>query len=445
MEFSSIDWADYNNDGKLDFILTGNATDSSKGVTKIYRNDGDDVFTEVKSNLTGVENGSVSWGDLDNDGDQDTLLCGMYLIKIYENNDGNFDEIINIQKGKYNKGAWGDFNNDGLLDFCVISADTNNVQNNGYIKVFRNNGDKTFSELTTSYLVPYLYSSSWDSNLPHIYCRDYDTDGDLDIILPAENNIIKNDGDFKFQGIPIPSSFSFADYDNDGDLDVMGNSGLLRNNIIFNENFNTKKKLNPPVILSAEILSEHSVKFSWNIPELHDTSKVFSYNLRIGTIVQGVDILSPMSNVITGKRLKPAIGNAGFDTSWTINNLPEGTYYWSVQSVDNNFDASVFADEQKIKIDYSKFEIPTQFLLYQNYPNPFNSRTTIRYDIPVDQFVTIKVYDITGSELKTLVNKNQKAGRYMVNFDGGSFASGIYFCRIITEKFKKVLKMILLK
>ncbi|MGA9291679.1 MAG: T9SS type A sorting domain-containing protein, partial [Ignavibacteriaceae bacterium] len=80
-----------------------------------------------------------------------------------------------------------------------------------------------------------------------------------------------------------------------------------------------------------------------------------------------------------------------------------------------------------------------------NYPNPFNSRTTIRYDIPVDQFVTIKVYDITGSELKTLINKNQKAGRYMVNFDGGSFASGIYFCRIITEKFKKVLKMILLK
>lgn len=445
MEFSSIDWADYNNDGKLDFIVTGNTTDPYKGVTRLYRNEGNDKFTEVDSDFAGVMEGSSSWGDFDNDGDQDLLLCGLDFIKIYENSNGNFKEVINI-KGKYNKGEWGDFNNDGLLDFCVISTETYvNDQNNGYLKVFRNNGNKTFSEYTIASSVPYLYHAHWYSSLRYIYCRDYDNDGDLDIILPAENIVFKNNSDFNFQKLSMPSPLSFADFDNDSDLDVMGTSGILRNNTVFNESFNPKGKLNPPINLSAQVQKDRSVKLSWSSPDEKDTSRKFSYNLRIGKISGGIDILSPMSNLVTGKRLKLAIGNAGFNTFKTINNLPEGTYYWNVQSVDNNFNASVFAKEQKFTVSNNTNEIPARFLLFQNYPNPFNAQTTISYDLPADQFVTVKIYDITGSEIRTLVKKFEKAGSYTINFNTGSLPSGVYFCRIISEKFNSVKKMIILK
>ena len=444
----SIDWADYDNDGDLDFIITGDPTDPyfvverdpklpTTRITKLYRNDGNGVFTLVKSDFPGIIWGSAVWGDYNNDGSEDLLLCGLDFIKIYKNTNGNFKQTFNF-KGYNNTGTWGDFNNDGFLDFCVISADTFSVtQNNAMLKVFKNNGDNTFTEYT--FASSLLYTP--------INTRDYNNDGNLDIVLPYLNKIYQNNGNFNFKRMSPPGSESLADYDNDGDLDITDHygSGIYRNNLIFNQTFNTKKKLNPPINLSAKILPDHSVKFSWNTPELGDTSQVLSYNLRIGTKSNGVDILSPMSNLVTGKRLKLAIGNAGFATFKIMNNLPDSNYYWSVQSVDNNYNASGFAQEKEIKIDYEAVDIPDKFFLKQNFPNPFNAQTTIQYDLPVDQFVTVKIYDITGSEVKTLINKYQKAGRYNIKFNSGSLASGVYFCRIFTEVYSKVNKMIILK
>ncbi|MGA9294073.1 MAG: FG-GAP-like repeat-containing protein, partial [Ignavibacteriaceae bacterium] len=351
---SSIDWTDYDNDGDLDFILTGDPTDpyivAEDGVnpqlprvriTKLYRNDGNGVFTEVNSDFPGILLGSAVWGDYDNDGDQDLLLCGLDFIKIYENVKGSFREVIDY-KGYDNKGAWGDFNNDGLLDFCVVSADTFIYQNNSHLKIFYNNGYKSFNLVTIASSLYY-----WD-----VTCRDYDDDGDLDIIFLNGNVVYQNNGDNNFKRISLPSALSFADYDNDGDLDIMGQSGIYRNNKVFNQNFNIKKNINPPLNLHTTFLHDHSVKFSWSKPG-NNTSQILTYNIRLGTKPNGINIVSPMSNLVTGKRLKPAIGNAGFDTSWTIKNLPEGTYYWSIQSVDNNFDASVFSTEQKITVSYS--------------------------------------------------------------------------------------------
>ncbi len=446
----SIDWADYDNDGDLDFILTGdpsdpydvitgNPNDPYKQVTQLYRNDGNDVFTEVKSDFPGIVDGSATWGDYNNDGSNDLLLCGLDFIKIYKNVKGNFKEAFSF-KGYNNRGAWGDFNNDGLLDFCVISTDTFSVtQNNAKLKVFKNNGDNTFTEYTIA--TSLLYTE--------IKTRDYNNDGNLDIVIPDENIVFQNNGNFNFKKIPLPGS-SFADYDNDGDLDIMGKGGIFRNNKIFTEGFNTRENLNPPINLSAEVSQDSSVKFSWNRSELGDTSQVLSYNLRIGTTSNGIDVLSPMSNLVTGKRLKLSIGNAGFLTTKIIDNLPEGTYYWSVQSVDNNFNASEFADEQKIKVDYSKvdsskFEIPTQFAIYQNYPNPFNPATEIKYSIPKTENVTLKVYDILGRQIAALVNEKKSAGNYKDEFNGSNFSSGVYFYQIKAGNYIETRKMLLLK
>ena len=89
--------------------------------------------------------------------------------------------------------------------------------------------------------------------------------------------------------------------------------------------------------------------------------------------------------------------------------------------------------------------IPKEFKLSQNYPNPFNPVTNIKYNIPKDVMVSIKVYDITGREISKLVNEYKKAGYYNVTFNGGNLASGIYYYRIQAGDFVQIKKMVLIK
>jgi len=88
---------------------------------------------------------------------------------------------------------------------------------------------------------------------------------------------------------------------------------------------------------------------------------------------------------------------------------------------------------------------PIDFALYQNYPNPFNPTTHLQYIIGSEQFVTLKVYDVLGNEVATLVNENKIAGEYQVEFSANGLTSGIYFYKLETENFVASKKMILLK
>jgi hypothetical protein len=89
--------------------------------------------------------------------------------------------------------------------------------------------------------------------------------------------------------------------------------------------------------------------------------------------------------------------------------------------------------------------VPQSFYLFPNYPNPFNPTTTIKYQIPVNCFVSLKVYDILGKEIITLVNEAQTASAYEVSFDGSSLSSGIYFYKLVSGDFVQTRKMVLIK
>jgi hypothetical protein len=88
---------------------------------------------------------------------------------------------------------------------------------------------------------------------------------------------------------------------------------------------------------------------------------------------------------------------------------------------------------------------PKEFKLEQNYPNPFNPTTTIQYQLPQVVKVTLKVYDILGSEVATLVNENQEAGYKEVQFSGNNIASGMYVYRITAGNYISTKKMMLVK
>ncbi|MBS1494686.1 MAG: T9SS type A sorting domain-containing protein [Bacteroidetes bacterium] len=89
--------------------------------------------------------------------------------------------------------------------------------------------------------------------------------------------------------------------------------------------------------------------------------------------------------------------------------------------------------------------IPENFSLYQNFPNPFNPSTIISYQLAINSDVQLKIYDALGNELQTLVNQKQNAGTYSVDFNAASLPSGIYFYKLVTEKFSVTKKMILVK
>jgi hypothetical protein len=88
---------------------------------------------------------------------------------------------------------------------------------------------------------------------------------------------------------------------------------------------------------------------------------------------------------------------------------------------------------------------PKEFKLEQNYPNPFNPTTKIQYQLPQNAKVTLKVYDILGSEIATLINEEQEAGYKEVQFNGNNIASGMYVYRLQVENYVSVKKMMLVK
>ncbi|MCX6165918.1 MAG: T9SS type A sorting domain-containing protein, partial [Ignavibacteriae bacterium] len=89
--------------------------------------------------------------------------------------------------------------------------------------------------------------------------------------------------------------------------------------------------------------------------------------------------------------------------------------------------------------------IPEKSELSQNYPNPFNPYTNIKFQIKTNSFVTLKVYDILGMEIITLVMERLKSGLYQVQFSNNQLSSGIYFYKLETEDFSAVKSMILIK
>jgi hypothetical protein len=117
-----------------------------------------------------------------------------------------------------------------------------------------------------------------------------------------------------------------------------------------------------------------------------------------------------------------------------------------------SYSFDVVVDELSLKpagstsVQPGKHSIVDQFKLYQNYPNPFNPQTTISYSLAQAGTVTLKVYDLMGRETATLAhNVEETAGSHEVSFDAAELPSGVYFCRLQTERFVETKRMMLIK
>ncbi|MEO8209195.1 MAG: T9SS type A sorting domain-containing protein [bacterium] len=145
-------------------------------------------------------------------------------------------------------------------------------------------------------------------------------------------------------------------------------------------------------------------------------------------------------------------------SNWKLTGTPNGAKIYKLFFTDSrngwavgNNGVILKYNSNLINISEHYFSIPDAITLYQNYPNPFNPFTVIIYQLTVSNYVSLKVYDVIGKEIATLVNQKQIAGSYSVDFDAGNYPSGIYFygLRAVEEstgkEYSQTKKMIILK
>lgn len=177
---------------------------------------------------------------------------------------------------------------------------------------------------------------------------------------------------------------------------------------------------------------------SWAIPT--KTTASMTYEAQYST---KPDMSSPVT--LTGLKSNKA----------SVTGLKNGTYYWRVRSVDTKGTYSSYSSKESFVVTGTtaveqRPGMPTDFVLEQNYPNPFNPSTVIRFSLPKESQVTLKIYDIMGQEVKTLLNETMNAGNFDVQWngddsDGNKVQSGTYIYRITTENNSVARKMILIK
>ncbi len=445
----STSFIDYNNDGYLDIFISG--YDGVGYVSFLYKNNGDATFTDSNISLPGAIKSSYEWGDYDNDSDMDIFISGLggdgiLFSKLFENV-GNemFTETFNNFVGAWlGDMEWGDYDNDGDLDI-LLSGYTLSTER--VTKLYKNNGNGIFDEVLLTGLIGVSHCSTiWG---------DYDNDGDLDIFIAGTYegtgswvrvmDVFINNGDDSFTAeglVFVLDAFwgesAWGDYDNDGDLDLIcsGYDDVGGSNTIIYRNENDIANTVPtvPENLIIDII-ENNVILSWEAASDNETpSAGLSYNAYIRN-ESGDVIWNSVSLVSDGFRLIPTLGNAQQNTEWLINNLLEGNYFCSVQSIDHTFAGSAFSDEVSFDITFVGVNdglTSENFTNLSNYPNPFNQSTTISYNIQEAGFIQIDIFDINGRQVYSLVNEDRNKGSYHDLWNGESNSgkhldSGFYY------------------
>lgn len=478
MSKAAVKWGDYDNDGDLDFAY------SAGNKTEIYENTGNNIFTEINANI-GIAFPSLSWSDYDNDGDLDLLGARKGASGLYKNVGNNKFEwsFIDIPEsgGRQVTAIWGDYDNDMDLDFLLRGS-----------IIYKNNGDGTFTTVdingvvfkngsadfgdydcdgdldiimsglcdSTNSPLTLIYRNDGedifveiDANLSGLQGEsrwgDFDNDGYLDIFFSGntgggpKTRLYRNNKNGTFSKLPtsyIPNfsgNIRMGDFDNDLDIDLLLNGYTDEcTKMISTIYINQTEKLNsaplPPNNLTSTV-TEDVIYFNWNKATDNETPKIgLTYNIFIGTSPDSCNILGAMADLKTGFRRIFYQGNTGLNNGWKIiNNLPDGKYYWSVQTIDNSFIGSSFASIDSFTVGEN---LATSINIVQNndyaiYPNPANDKINIQTKNISNNKLNVTLLDlqgrvifkqITNSPLTIIDVKNINAGNYVISIENGT-------------------------
>ncbi len=388
---------DIDGDGRLDMfigVLTGS---SSTANLHYYRNVGTPIAHQFQLQTTdflpSIDVGSASsptFADIDNDGDLD-LLVGSEdgKLALYERRGASeFRFVTNsfvALPGLFNLSpTFGDITGDGVLE--LIAGDAN-----GKVRLYRNSGG--WNDDTTFQLRPVSFGQNASPALV-----DIDNDGRKDLFVGTGGGRVSyyhNDGTISTPNFVLQTNFflsvdvgddakpAFADLDGDSDLDM--------------------------------IVGYRDGRLSyWRNDGSASTPSFSSVSNSFGGVTAVIRSAPAFCDVDEDGRLDLFLGN-----------MKGGLYY--------------YRNRPYVVVP------PEAFLLQQNFPNPFNSGTMIRYDVAEKSHVTLKVYNLLGQEIQSLVDETQLAASYQVLFEARGLASGVYFCRMVAGERIQVRKLMLLR
>lgn len=410
-------WADHDGDGDLDLLLVNHAPLFEEGFIRIYRNEGSGVFTgeDILGTLT-IEHGEAQWGDYDGDGDLDILIAGNLketngtytpmALRIYRNDSANYVQIEIIP----------DPQGEGWFDFTA---------------------------------------ATW---------ADYDSDGDMDILLAGHYNsgsqiegrariLINENGLFVDSGNDLPAphasgdragTFSWLDIDGDGDLDyfiageyfVPGGNGLVEAQMHLYRNDAPGQNFPPalPTGITVTQVADDSVVMSWDEGnDDHTPGNALTYDLKL--FHDNVPVALPERT--------PEPGNVSAVTGWLFTGLQDGELYsWTLSTVDASYSGSSVASGEFLMGSVSVQEPDLHGYGVVVSPNPFTYQTTFRFSVPAEEMVTLDVYDLNGKPVANLVQERKQAGLHTVTFNAGDLQVGVYFYRFQAGNYSKSGKLV---
>jgi hypothetical protein len=436
-------WADYDLDGDLDCIVAQVNNDN----LYLFRND-DGIFTNAATeagldSTILAESGRLTWLDIDLDGDPD--LYGYH--DVFRNDNGVFTDIT-AELGLENITDIGwreffDYDTDGDFDYFKSVSSPTAVGTN---EIWENQ-DGFFVDVTADVGLT-LSRDRYRS----MTIGDFDNDGDEDIFLqlnidPSLDYLLVNDelapGERAFEDIAEFIGITqtgdrkgsvFFDYDVDGFLDIYLPSA--QHNHILYRNLGGNGANWIGFILEGTVSNRDAVGSLVTV-YTGDKKQVRYTKCGNGFVRQdnpwvhfGVGFSTEIDSVV----IKWPLGQKQSLTNIAINQ------YHEIKEPDNTSVKENIPDANKTKT----------FQLLQNYPNPFNPSTIIAFEIAQTTHVNLEIYDLTGKKIQTLVNSNQVAGHYKVEWNGRDYKNnmlptGVYFYRLQINDFCKTKKMVLAK
>ncbi|MGH7599717.1 MAG: FG-GAP-like repeat-containing protein [bacterium] len=472
-------WADYDNDGNVDLMITHPANFVGQPPTSnhLFHNDGPPnyTFTRVTTGqfVTALAPYTVAtWSDYDNDGDVDLFIASgpatgilapdfLYRNLLKETGAANFERITTapIATDRVDGQVWNwiDYDNDGDLDAYLTNWGLSPTRLGLANNLYRNNGG-TFTRMTGTQVGTIV--TDVDGSLGQNW-GDYDNDGDLDVLVTKgpgfTTRYYRNNGDGAFAGVNMGALTSgtalhpgatAGDYDNDGDLDlfVTGDSAMkaLYRNDLNNSNswiiIRCVGTMSNRAAIGAKVRTQATItgKAVWQRREISSQNSFNGHNM--------LDAHFGFGNAASIDSLKVEWPSGNVDIA---RNVPV-----------NRFITVTEGRGITTGVKENGSRLPGDFALKQNYPNPFwsgatsrsagNPTTTIAYSLPRKEQVILKIYNMLGEKLVTLVDRVQDAGTHSITWDGRNekghpLPSGVYFYRIETKTFNQTKKLALVK
>jgi hypothetical protein len=439
-------WGDLNNDKYADLLLFGEV-DAVIEEAYLFKGSRDGTFESITHDFLPSFQGVTAFADFDRDGDLDVATSGAsvdaanYPLYVYENL-GDFNFQIAAQLEGFSNGSMKlrDINEDSFVD--IIKTGSLNTNSESSSKVYLNNANFDFILAENINLT----GVGDESNL---LVADFTGNGSLDLLNIGRvppftqvlfyNELLENDGDFTFventnTGLPLTSynDMEVADFDLDGDLDLFVVNSQ-ESDIYFNTQATPNEMPSSQPVLESAVAGS-TVLLSWEAGT--DTKTAvdnLSYNLYIGTEPNTSNILSPNANIETGLRYTVELGNNQYNTNYNLVDFEIGTYYWAVQTIDNQYIGSPFSQEQSFEIKTLGLNDDTTSLVM--VANDYgNSQWKVNASSHID---IISLYTLSGQSIS-----QYRPNAIDFTIDYSELSSGIYILSLKTENGFQAFKVI---